>query len=278
MLVRIDLHTHSNRSDGTDSPSELIANAVAAGLDVIALTDHDSTVGWDEAEQAAMDAGSIELVRGIEISTKLDGKSVHLLGYEFDPTDVALLEELERVLDGRNGRLPKIVAKLNALGIEITVAEVEAKAKNAKASGRPHVADVLVDKNVVADRDQAFNDYLTPGRPGYVERYAAPLEGAIGLLRAAGGKTVLAHPWSRGSDQVLTPQRIAGLAELGLDGIEVDHNDHDLESRARLGQLARELGLAQTGSSDYHGTGKAADFFLGCNLTARDQFERLFNH
>lgn len=277
MLVRIDLHTHSNRSDGTDSPSELITNAVAAGLDVVALTDHDSTAGWDEAGQAAMDAGSIELVRGIEISTKLDGKSVHLLGYEFDPTDVALLEELERVLDGRNGRLPKIVAKLNALGIEITVAEVEAKAKNAKASGRPHVADVLVDKNVVADRDQAFNDYLTPGRPGYVERYAAPLEGAIGLLRAAGGKTVLAHPWSRGSDQVLTPQRIAELAELGLDGIEVDHNDHDLESRARLGQLARELGLAQTGSSDYHGAGKTADFFLGCHLTARDQFERLFN-
>lgn len=275
--MRIDLHTHSNRSDGTDSPSELVSKAVSAGLDVVALTDHDSTAGWEEAEQAAMDVGRIELVRGIEVSTKLDGKSIHLLGYEFDPTDVPLLAELDRVLTGRNSRLPGIIANLNAIGIDITAAEVDAKASNAKASGRPHVADVLVDKRVVVDRDEAFDLYLMPGRPGYVHRYAADLPDAIRLLKAAGGKTVLAHPWSRGSDRVLTPARIAELADLGLDGLEVDHNDHGLEARARLGQLARELGLVHTGSSDYHGTGKSARFSLGCHTTARDQFERLLS-
>ena len=275
--MRIDLHTHSNRSDGTDNPAELIANAVAAGLDVVALTDHDSTAGWDEAEQAAMETGRIELVRGIEISTKLEGKSVHLLGYAFDPTDTALLAELERVLQGRNGRLPMIIAKLRALGIDITAAEVDARAHRAKASGRPHVADVLVDKQVVASRDEAFDLYLMPGRPGYVERYAADLVGAIGLVKAAGGKTVLAHPWSRGSDRVLTPGRIAELATLGLDGLEVDHNDHSPEARERLRQLARELGLIRTGSSDYHGTGKSAEFSLGCHTTPRDQLERLLD-
>ncbi|MBC7632783.1 PHP domain-containing protein [Aeromicrobium sp.] len=275
--MRIDLHTHSNRSDGTDSPSELVSKAVSAGLDVVALTDHDSTAGWEEAEQAAMDVGRIELVRGIEVSTKLDGKSIHLLGYEFDPTDVPLLAELDRVLTGRNSRLPGIIANLNAIGIDITAAEVDAKASNAKASGRPHVADVLVDKRVVVDRDEAFDLYLMPGRPGYVHRYAADLPDTIRLLKAAGGKTVLAHPWSRGSDRVLTPARIAELADLGLDGLEVDHNDHGLEARARLGQLARELGLVHTGSSDYHGTGKSARFSLGCHTTARDQFERLLS-
>lgn len=273
--MRIDLHTHSNRSDGTDNPADLVHQAVAAGLDVVALTDHDSTAGWDEAEQAALDSGRIELVRGIEVSTTLDGKSIHLLGYDFDPTDGPLLAELERILEGRNGRLPMIIAKLRALGIDITAAEVDARAHRAKASGRPHVADVLVDKLIVASRDEAFDLYLMPGRPGYVERYAADLIEAIALIKAAGGKTVLAHPWSRGSERVLTPGRLAQLAGLGLDGIEVDHNDHSPETRERLRQLARELDLIPTGSSDYHGTGKSAEFALGCHTTSRDQFERL---
>ena len=274
MAVRIDLHTHSNRSDGTDSPTELVANARAAGLDVVAITDHDSTEGWAEADAAA-DRVGITLVHGIEISTLLEGKSIHLLGYEFDPHDAALLDELGRILEGRDDRLPRIIANLNREGIDITEDEVKLKARDAKASGRPHIADVLVDKQVVGDRGEAFDRYLMPGRPGYVEKYAADLPAAIALVKAAGGRTVIAHPWSRGSDRILTPDRIAEMTEAGLDGIEVDHNDHDDEARAALRGIAQDLGLVQTGSSDYHGSGKSKAFSLGCNTTAQDQYEKL---
>ncbi|MEO6604110.1 MAG: PHP domain-containing protein [Aeromicrobium sp.] len=273
--MSIDLHTHSNKSDGTDSPKELIHHAVAAGLTVVALTDHDSTEGWAEALSVAKRA-DIRLVKGIEISTKLDGKSIHLLGYEFDPRSKPLLSELGKVLDGRNSRLPATVERLRSLGIDIDAKDVRRHSVNAAAMGRPHVADALVELGVVANRDEAFAKYLSPGKPAYVDRYAADLVDAIELVSAAGGRTVLAHPWSRGSERILTRSRIAELKEAGLDGLEVDHNDHDAEARATLGQIARELDLVHTGSSDYHGTGKIG-FDLGCNTTARDQFDRLFN-
>ncbi len=271
--MTIDLHTHSNRSDGTDTPAELVAAAVAAGLEVVALTDHDSTEGWREAEMAAKRAG-IRLVKGIEISTRCDGQSVHLLGYEFDPSNRALLTELGKVLDGRNSRLPATLERLRGLGIDIDAEDVRRHSASAAAMGRPHVADALVDLGVVANRDEAFERYLTPGKPAYVDRYAADLTQAIGLIKDAGGRAVLAHPWSRGSHRVLTHSRIAELKQAGLDGIEVDHNDHDAEDRATLGHIARELDLVRTGSSDYHGTGKIG-FDLGCNTTARDQLKRL---
>jgi predicted metal-dependent phosphoesterase TrpH len=273
--VTIDLHTHSNKSDGTDSPKELIQNAAAAGLEIVALTDHDSTEGWAEAAGAAKRA-DVRLIRGIEISTRLDGKSIHLLGYEFDPTNKPLLTELGKVLDGRNSRLPATLERLRGLGINIDAKDVRRHSTNAAAMGRPHVADALVELGVVANRDEAFAHYLTPGKPAYVDRYAAPLDLAIALIKDAGGKTVLAHPWSRGSKRILTKSRIASLKEIGLDGLEVDHNDHGEEDRAGLGQIVRELDLVRTGSSDYHGTGKI-DFDLGCNTTARDQFDRLFS-
>jgi len=271
--VKIDLHTHSDRSDGTDTPTELIENAKAAGLDVIAITDHDSTEGWKEADKAAKRVG-ITLVHGIEISTKLDGKSVHLLGYEFDPKDKPLLHELRKVIDGRNSRLPATLERLRGLGIDITAHDVRARSTNAAATGRPHVADALIDLGVVQDRNEAFERYLKPGRPAYVDRYAADLTTAITLVKAAGGKAVLAHPWSRGSHRVLTRDRIGTLKEHGLDGLEVDHNDHGAEDRAALRQIARDLGLVRTGSSDYHGTGKI-DFPLGGNTTEPEQYRRL---
>ena len=272
--MKIDLHTHSNRSDGTDSPTELVENAKAAGLDVIAITDHDSTEGWKEADKAAKRVG-ITLVHGIEISTKLGGKSVHLLGYEFDPKDKPLTTELRKVIDGRNSRLPATLERLRGLGIDIHAEDVRALSTNAAAMGRPHVADALIDLGVVKDRNEAFERYLTPGKPAYVDRYAADLPTAIGLVKAAGGKAVLAHPWSRGSHRVLTRDRIGALAEQGLDGLEVDHNDHGAEDRAALRQIAREFGLVRTGSSDYHGTGKI-DFPLGSNTTEPEQYRRLF--
>ncbi len=274
MAVRIDLHTHSNRSDGTDSPTELIQNAKAAGLDVVAITDHDSTEGWKEARKIAARV-DIVLVPGIEISTRLGGKSIHLLGYEFDPTNEPLVAELKLVLDGRNSRLLATLDRLRGLGIEIEEKDVQRCSTNAAAMGRPHVADALVELGVVKNRDEAFDRYLMPGKSAYVDRYAADLPTAIGLIKAAGGQAVIAHPWSRGGHRVLTHDRIGVLKDAGLDGLEVDHNDHSEEDRAALRQIAREFGLVRTGSSDYHGTGKIG-FNLGCNLTARDQYQLLF--
>lgn len=271
--MRIDLHTHSNRSDGTDSPTELIENAKAAGLDVVAITDHDCTKGWLEASKAARRVG-IELVKGIEISCRLDGKSIHLLGYEFDPNNRPLVAELKRVIDGRNSRLPATLERLRGLGIDVEAKDVRRWSGNAAAMGRPHVADALVELGVVANRDEAFDRFLMPGKPAYVDRYAADLYEAIALVNGAGGASVIAHPWSRGSHKVLTARTFLKLKEAGLAGIEVDHNDHDPEDRASLRQIARELDFVQTGSSDYHGTGKI-NFDLGCNTTSREQYELL---
>lgn len=271
----IDLHTHSNRSDGTDTPTELIENAKAAGLDVVAITDHDCTDGWREASEAAERVG-IVLVKGIEISCRLDGKSVHLLGYEPDPDNGPLVEELGRVIEGRNARLPAIIERLRGLGIDIHSEDVLRWSGNAAATGRPHVADALIELGVVANRDEAFDRFLMPGKPAYVDRYATDLYEAIGLVNDAGGVAVVAHPWSRESRKVLTADRFRKLKEAGLAGIEVGHEDHDDEARASLRQIARELDLAETGSSDYHGTGKI-DFELGCNKTPLRQYELLLH-
>ncbi|MFT4189351.1 MAG: PHP domain-containing protein [Aeromicrobium sp.] len=273
--MRIDLHTHSNRSDGTDTPAQLVRNAAeVARLDIVALTDHDATTGWDEA-QAAADQAGIRLVKGIEISTRYDGESVHLLGYEFDPSDAALLAELDRVLGGRDSRLPAMLAKLAEHGVHITEEDVAEFRGTAVASGRPHIADAMVAKGYVASRDEAFAGWLDQDGKAYVDRYAAPLVEAVRLLKAAGGKAVVAHPWSRGSARVLTPEVFATLAEAGLDGIEVDHNDHDERARRGLRAVAADLDLVVTGSSDYHGTGKSAAFRLGANLTDPEQLARL---
>jgi predicted metal-dependent phosphoesterase TrpH len=274
--VRIDLHTHSNRSDGTDTPSELVEKAQAQGLDVVALTDHDSTAGWTEAQAAAERVG-IEVVGGIEISTMLDGVSIHLLGYGFDPTDEPLLAELGRILGGRDDRLPALLEQLDSHDMPLTVEDVVAQSGAAAASGRPHVADAMVAAGYVADRDEAFRDWLYDDGPVYVARYGTPLSEAIDLVAAAGGVTVLAHPWARKARRVLTPEVIARLAQQGLTGIEVDHVNHSGEVRAELRALARDLDLVVTGSSDYHGDGKGPEFHLGAHTTAPDQYERLLN-
>jgi predicted metal-dependent phosphoesterase TrpH len=274
--VRIDLHTHSNRSDGTDSPAELVEKAKAAGLDVVAITDHDSTAGWDEAQIAA-DRVGITLVRGIEISTMLDGVSVHLLGYGFDPGDAPLLDELDRILTGRDQRLPRLLEQLADHDMPLSHDDVAAQSGNAAASGRPHVADAMVAAGYVADRDEAFRDWLYDNGPAYVERYGAPLDEAIDLVRQAGGVSVVAHPWARRGRRALTPEVIAGLADRGLAGIEVDHNNHSTEVRAELRALATDLGLVATGSSDYHGTGKGPEFHLGAHTTAPAEYERLLD-
>lgn len=274
--MRIDLHTHSNRSDGTESPAELVRRADAHGIDVLGLTDHDTTEGWAEASEVA-ERCDVTLVRGIEVSCTFEGYGVHLLAYLPDPTYPPLAEELRRVLDGRNSRLPATLQRLRALGIDIDVQDVRKVAGETAAMGRPHVADALVSLGVVADRNEAFNSYLGPQGPAYVHRYAADLESMIGTVTGSGGVSVLAHPWaSRHDHTALDAAGLERLREVGLSGVEVDHEDHDPAIRAALRGVADELGLLVTGSSDYHGLGKV-DHDLGCNTTAPDQLERLLD-
>ncbi len=274
--VRIDLHTHSRVSDGSDAPRELVRNAEAAGLDVVALTDHDTAAGWPEAVEAAREVG-IELVRGMEISATYgggSGHSVHLLAYLPDPAYPPLAEELGRILEGRSDRLPRMIEKLNQLGVPITVQDVVAVSGDAAASGRPHVADALVRLGVVADRTEAFDRFLGWGRPAYLSRYAAELVPMIRTVAAAGGVTVIAHPWGRTGVERPDEAELAGWQEAGLCGIEVDHQDHDAAARAKLRAIAANLGLVATGSSDYHGTGKVGHP-LGANTTDPEEYARL---
>jgi len=271
--VRIDLHTHSRASDGTQSPAEVVALAAEAGLDVLGLTDHDSAAGWAEA-RAAADSAGIVVVPGIEISTKHQGAGVHLLAYVPDPTHPGLTAELDLILAGRSGRLAAMLAQLREAGVHIDEPEVMRQVGEAKAIGRPHIADVLVAKGYADDRADAFDSWLNWGRPGYVTRYASDTRAMVRLVTAAGGAAVVAHPWGRGSRRVLDLPTLASLQADGLVGIEVDHQDHNGTEREGLRVIARELDLVSTGSSDFHGEGKV-DHELGCNLTDPAQYERL---
>ncbi len=263
--MRIDLHAHSAISDGTDTPAALVAEAARAGLDVVALTDHDTFDGLPEALAAAGPAG-VRVVPGIEMSAEVDGVSVHLLGYGCRTDDRALLDELALIRRGRSGRIPAMLEALAALGMPLDADVLARVSGNATSIGRPHLADALVAQGYVADRTEAFDRLLADDGPAFVPRYAAALAPAIGLIRAAGGVAVIAHPWGRVSRGVLPEAYLAELAERGLDGIEVDHNDHDRPTREELRALAGRHGLLVTGSSDYHGTGKR-DHGLGVNTT-----------
>jgi predicted metal-dependent phosphoesterase TrpH len=271
--VRIDLHTHSRASDGTQSPEELVRAAVAEGLDVLAITDHDTAEGWAEAERTAREVG-LELVRGMEISTRHQGRSVHLLAYLPDPTYPPLHAELERVLQGRRSRVPVMLDRLRAMDIAISDEDVDRASGGTAATGRPHVADALVTLGHVADRSEAFDRYLGAGRPAHVNRYAAPLVETIGLVAEAGGVTVVAHPWGRSGRQWPGERELAELRDAGLSGVEVDHQDHDPAARELLRAIARDLDLVVTGSSDHHGTGKT-DHELGVNTTSPEDYQRL---
>ncbi|NLE96782.1 MAG: PHP domain-containing protein [Propionibacterium sp.] len=272
--MRIDLHTHSDVSDGTDTPTALVHKAVQVGLDVISLTDHDTFAGIAEAQEAGRRTG-LKVVSGLEMSTKFEGKSVHLLGYGCDVRNRDLTDELARIRAGRVERLPRMIDNLRAAGIEITIDEVYDHAGAAAAVGRPHVADVLVQKGVVANRDEAFRTWLGEGMPGYAERYACPLERAIDLVHAAKGVAVIAHPWSRESRAVLTAPVLERLVkDYQLDGIEVDHPDHDEATRELLFEMGARLGLVRTGSSDYHGHGKENND-LACNTTRPSAYNEL---
>ncbi|AXG80110.1 PHP domain-containing protein [Streptomyces paludis] len=261
--MRIDLHTHSTASDGTDTPTELIRNAVAAGLDVIALTDHDSTRGHAEAIAALADLGDtgrrLTFVPGAELSCRLDGVGLHLLAYLFDATEPEFLAARELVRDDRVPRARAMVGKLQELGVPITWERVARIAGDASL-GRPHIATALVELGVVETVSDAFApQWLADGGRAYAPKYELDPVEAIRLVKAAGGVTVLAHPQAVKRGRTVPESALAKLATAGLDGIEVDHMDHDGPTRARLRGLAAELGLLTTGSSDYHGSRKTVE-------------------
>lgn len=251
----IDLHTHSTASDGTEAPALLVERAAEAGVDTIALTDHDTTIGWDEAAAEARRRG-VTLVPGIEVSCTRGWQSIHLLAYLPDPSHPDLVTELERARDSRDSRLDRMVEKMARDGIPVTVEAVRAEVEDGATVGRPHIADALVTAGVVAHRDEAFRRWLGNDSPYYVAHYAPDPVSAVQTVRAAGGVPVIAHAWSRTRGRVVSDRLIREMADAGMAGIEVHHRDHDEEAVAHLGALARRLRLVATGSSDYHGAGK----------------------
>jgi 3',5'-nucleoside bisphosphate phosphatase len=272
--MRIDLHTHSSVSDGTDAPAELVRKALTVGLDVVALTDHDTFDGLDEAAAEGERLG-LRVVRGMELSCSRQGNSVHVLAYGADPASPELAAEMARVRDGRLGRLAGVLRKLAELGVPVSEAEVMAQVGNSPSVGRPHIADALIAAGHVRDRQEAFDRFLADGGPAHVHRYTIEVDRGIDLVHEAGGLAVIAHPWGRGREHLLPPNVLQGLVrDHGLDGIEVDHQDHDSDARRRLRELADGLGLLATGSSDYHGTGKL-DHDLGCNTTDATVFTEM---
>lgn len=261
--MRIDLHTHSAASDGTDSPAALVAAAAGAGLDVVALTDHDTTAGWAEAADAATRHG-VRLVRGTEVSARSAGISVHLLSYLQDPDDPALLDELERSRRSRVHRAEAMV-ELLAADVAITWQDVLDHSADAVVVGRPHIADALVANGVVPDRSAAFAHLLRSDGPYHVPHYAPSAVTAVRAIRAAGGVPVFAHPGADARGRVVPDAVFDELADAGLAGLEVHHRDHSPAQVERLTGVAQRLGLLVTGSSDYHGSGKVNR--LGENLT-----------
>ena len=272
--MRIDLHTHSSVSDGTDAPAELVRKALDAGLDVVALTDHDTFDGLDEAAAEGERVG-LRVVRGMELSCSRQGSSVHVLAYGADPANPELAAEMARVRDGRLGRLGGVLRKLAGLGVPVSEAEVMAQVGNSPSVGRPHIADALIKAGHVRDRQEAFDRFLADGGPAHVHRYTIEVDRGVDLVHEAGGLAVIAHPWGRGRERLLPPNVLEALVrDHGLDGIEADHQDHDSDARRRLHALAESLGLLATGSSDYHGTGKL-DHDLGCNTTNPEVFAQM---
>ncbi len=252
--MRIDLHTHSTASDGTDTPAELVRNAAAAGLDVVALTDHDTVGGYAEATRAL--PSGLTLVTGAELSCRLNGVSLHMLAYLFDPAEPELAAERELVRDDRVPRAQAMVAKLRELDVPITWERV-AEIAGDGAVGRPHIATALVELGVVESVSDAFTqDWLADGGRAHVEKHESDPFEALRLIKGAGGVAVFAHPLAVKRGQCVPESAIGELAAAGLDGIEVDHMDHDEDTRTRLRGLAADLGLLTTGSSDYHGSRK----------------------
>lgn len=258
----IDLHCHSTASDGTFAPSEVVSLAVKSGLSALALTDHDTIDGVAEAAEAAHKAG-IDFLPGIEISCDVPRPAtMHLLGYGVDPQRAVLRDLTKRLLEGRNDRNPRIIQKLNELGIAITMEEVEAEA-GGNVIGRPHIAAVMLRKGYVSSIKQAFDKYIAQGGIAYFDKERLTAKQAIGLVQEAGGIPILAHPVQlRTENDAQLERTIKDLIDVGLMGLEVIHSDHDGALVEKYTKLADRFGLLKSGGSDFHGTNKK-DIRLG---------------
>ena len=268
----IDLHAHTTWSDGTDSPRALVNVALTRGITTLAITDHDSIAGWQEASNAIR--AGLKLVPGAEISClTTDGISVHMLGLLFDGADKAILQMLEETRDGRIPRMKKMIELLNADGIDVSMDDVDAARPEGATLGRPHLADALVARGFIASRDEAFQGLLNNDSKFYVSHLAPTPESAIAQIRSAGGVAGIAHAFAFHRGEVLKSEAFTSLVKAGLNGIEVDHRDHNAQERSMLREIALDLGLVVTGSSDYHGSGKLNS--LGENTTDAQEWERL---
>jgi predicted metal-dependent phosphoesterase TrpH len=272
-VARIDLHAHSTASDGTLSPAELVHAATQAGLDVLAITDHDTTAGWAPAV-AVLPAG-LTLVRGAELSCRWFGTrpsiGLHLLAYLFDPDSPELVAELTRVRAAREVRAEQIVELLRADGIDVNWADIQARAAGGTV-GRPHIAQALIRAGLVGSTSEAFAPQWL-GRRYRAIKQDIDVFRAIRLVREAGGVPVMAHPRATRRGRVVPDSLIVELAAAGLAGLEADHEDHSPDERSHVRALAAELGLIVTGSSDFHGEHKAVR--LGAHTTSVASYERI---
>ena len=268
----IDLHTHSLASDGTDTPGELINKAHARGISVLGLMDHDTVAGWDEAISYLRPGMS--LVLGSEISCQtLDGTSVHMLGMLFDRENSALAEVLSTTRDNRLTRMNRIVARLNEAGFERTSEDVLAQLAPGATLGRPHLADALIAKKIVASRDEAFTELLHNNSKYYISHYSPTPEDAIKLIKQAGGVAVIAHPLASLRGRTVSIESFKSMVEAGLDGIEISHRDQSEDERQLLREIVEQYDIIATGSSDYHGNGKLNQ--LAEFTTTPEDFEAL---
>jgi len=271
-MPRIDLHTHSNRSDGTFEPAEVVRLAAERALDVVALTDHDTTDGLAEALAAGSVVG-VDVVPGVEFSAEFDGQSVHVLCYWMDPQDAALQLELRRLREDRFRRGELMVDKLRDLGLPVGFERVRAIAGDATIV-RPHIAQAMVEAGVVATEKEAFERYIGDGGPAHVAKHALDPVDAVALIDGAGGVCALAHPGMWGDQSSVPVELIERMAAAGMRGLEVDHPDHTPEMRERYRTLAGRLGLIATGGSDCHGT-RYDPVRLGTSLCEPEAFAAL---
>ncbi len=253
-MPRIDLHLHTTYSDGSHSPNEVIQFAHETGVTALAITDHDTVEGLPEALAAGKRLG-IEIISGTELSSRYEGRETHILGYFFDWQDATFQIRLTELRESRDQRNPRVVEKLNQLGLDISYEEVKTKS-GAGSVGRPHIAAVLVDKGYVSSTKDAFDRYLADGAPAYVERESPESSEAIAWIREAGGVPVLAHPhWTKKQGAELV-EMCSTLKEAGLMGIEVFYSTHTKRQTSEYLELARKLDLLMTGGSDFHGDAK----------------------